>query len=855
MSTAAQEYLQATVSVVVTDGFLTIDALGGVNTKINYVDIVQTGSATSNTQSFTVNPGTYNVAEVVPAGWNLNSVVCVGGTSSSITNGASIQLASAGNVTCTFTNEQITGAVIDLQKTPDSQNLIAGDTANFNIAISNIGIGDLTVTSLVDDTCDAQPVYDSGDDGDNLLNVGETWNYLCSVANVTADFTNTATVTAQDASLNVVVDSDTANVIVTPPVSVDLVKTATSPTVPAGNTALFTITVENTGVLDANITSITDDTCDAAPAYVSGDGDFDGELDGGEIWTYSCSVANVTANFTNTASVEVQQVGGTDTATDTDTADIVVITTPAINLNKTATPLAIESGDTATFTFALSNTGNTDLVITNLSDPICDATLTLTGGDTDGDNELDLAEIWTYTCTVPNVTAGFTNTASVTATEVGGSGAVVNDTDTAAVSIAAIAIDKTPDNQTIFAGDQADFVLTVTNTGEVDLTTIVVTDDTCDAAPVFVSGDTDTDNELDLGEVWVYTCSVTNVLADFTNTATAEGIADTLTVNATDSANVVVFVNAPSIIIDKSTTTPTVDYGNDVEFTIFVQNNGNVDLTNVVVTDPLTPTCDSTIGDLAIGASTTYTCTATAVTADFDNIATVTGDDPSLNPVTDDSTASVTVNFTSGISIAKTTPSTQVQSGTDVLFTLTVNNTGNSPLSNVVVTDDTCTTAVTLDSGDINTDNILDVTETWVYTCSVENAVVDFTNTATVEGEAVDASIVNATDSVTVDVLQAPDIDIFKTPATQLVASGGTASYTIYVQNTGDVPLNTVTVTDALCDAAPILDSGDDNTDNILDLTEIWVYTCETTNVVAPFTNTATVTGNSTRWCYRCDRA
>ena len=38
-STAAAEYDQATVDVAVSDGHLTIDATGGTNTKLNYVDI------------------------------------------------------------------------------------------------------------------------------------------------------------------------------------------------------------------------------------------------------------------------------------------------------------------------------------------------------------------------------------------------------------------------------------------------------------------------------------------------------------------------------------------------------------------------------------------------------------------------------------------------------------------------------------------------------------------------------------------------------------------------------------------------------------------------------------------------
>src|SRR5205085_10797409 len=52
---------------------------------------------------------------------------------------------------------------------------------------------------------------------------------------------------------------------------------------------------------------------------------------------------------------------------------------------------------------------------------------------------------------------------------------------------------------------------------------------------------------------------------------------------------------------------------------------GDVALTDVTVTDPLSPNCNRTIGSLAAGASTSYTCTRPNVTASFNNVAVVTG--------------------------------------------------------------------------------------------------------------------------------------------------------------------------------------------------------------------------------------
>ncbi|MEW6427155.1 MAG: SdrD B-like domain-containing protein, partial [Thermodesulfobacteriota bacterium] len=69
----------------------------------------------------------------------------------------------------------------------------------------------------------------------------------------------------------------------------------------------------------------------------------------------------------------------------------------------------------------------------------------------------------------------------------------------------------------------------------------------------------------------------------------------------------------------------TVSSGSDVTFEIVVTNTGDAPLSGVEVTDELVPSCAMVIGDLAAGASTSYTCTATNVTAGFTNIATVTG--------------------------------------------------------------------------------------------------------------------------------------------------------------------------------------------------------------------------------------
>lgn len=95
---------------------------------------------------------------------------------------------------------------------------------------------------------------------------------------------------------------------------------------------------------------------------------------------------------------------------------------------------------------------------------------------------------------------------------------------------------------------------------------------------------------------------------------------------------------------------------------------------------------------------------------------------------------------------------------------------------------------------------------------------------------------------VELGIAPAPEITIVKSPATQAVASGGTANFSFTV--TSKTTISNVVVSDPDCDAAPAFTGGDTNTDSILTPDETWTYTCSKTNVMAGFTNTVTVSGD-----------
>jgi uncharacterized repeat protein (TIGR01451 family) len=311
------------------------------------------------------------------------------------------------------------------------------------------------------------------------------------------------------------------------------------------------------------------------------------------------------------------------------------------------------------------------------------------------------------------------------------------------------------------------------------------------------------------------------------HTATAGNTQLLYTTLAGGDVNVTYQFEEPSIDIEKTPDQQTVPFGADVTFTIDVTNNGEADLVNVTVTDPVTPSCDALIGDLAVGETVTYPCVFPGATSDFTNVATVVGEDSIGNQVTDEDDAVVDV-IAPEIMIEKTPDQQVVVFMGTATFTITVTNTGDLDLVNVVVTDPIapgCEIVI----GD------LAVGESSTYECTVEGATEDFTNVATTTGEDEDGNVVTDDDDAEVDVL-APSIDIEKTPDDQTVLAGRTAVFTITVTNNGDVDLFEVTVTDPITPSCEAF-LGD------MPIGEVMDYECAFENVVDPFTNVATVTG------------
>jgi hypothetical protein len=309
----------------------------------------------------------------------------------------------------------------------------------------------------------------------------------------------------------------------------------------------------------------------------------------------------------------------------------------------------------------------------------------------------------------------------------------------------------------------------------------------------------------------------------------------------------------PKIDIAKTASTKSLPVGGgDVTYTYKVTNPGNVALSNVSVADnkcdPVTSS-NPVAGDankdgkLDVGETWTFTCQAT-LTQTTENTATASGTYGTTTVTAQDKLTVTVTPADPRIGIAKSAdkPTLGIGGGS-VTYTYLVTNKGNAPLSNVTVTDDKCS-PVTYQGGDTDNLGVLDLTETWTYTCTMD-VTQTITNTAKANGSYKDTPAPEATDQATVTVALpelTPGIAVDKTAKpTSLPAGGGSVTYTYVVTNTGNMPLSNVSLGDDKCDAisAP---TGDTNANEKLDVGETWTYTC-TMDVKATITNVATATG------------
>ena len=682
-------------------------------------------------------------------------------------------------------------------------------------------------------------VYQSGDiDGDNELDVDETWIYTATSYTITqadidaGNVTNQATAsgtapdqsTVSDLSGTEVGNDDATIIELCQNPDIAIVKTGVFNDVDGNqcadagiDTTTYTFTVTNEGNVSlSNI--VVDDPLLGGPIAGpdSGDIDGDGELDVTETWIYSGTylitqddidngevVNQATATGTAPDQSTVSDLSGSTTTTDDETV-IELCQDPAIAIVKTGIfndenqNQCADVDETISYTFTVTNEGNVSLSNVSVTDPLI-ATITGPTGDTDGDGELDVTETWIYT--------GIYNINQ-------------DDIDLGLVKNQATAIGTAPN------------------------TTVV--SDLSDESSVLEDDPT----IVDLCQNPVIAIVKTGIFNDE---------------NQNDCA----------------------DVDETISYTFTVTNEGNVSLSFVEVTDPLIATISGPTGDtdgdgeLDVTETWTYTGIYAISQDDIDagqvvNQATAKANDPMGNLVSDlsdessvleDDPTVVELCQDPAIAIVKTGILND-EDGNDcsdvdetISYTFTVTNEGNVSLSNVTVTDPLIAT-ITGPTGDTDGDDELDVTETWIYTGTYAITQNDIDageviNQATAQGTAPNAVVVSdlsdensvlEDDPTITELCQNPIIALIKTGVINDTNGNGcadvgeTIDYNFIVFNLGNVVLTNVMVTDPLVSVlgGPIT-LGPDTTDGT---TFTAIYTITQADIDAGFVqNQATATG------------
>ena len=622
---------------------------------------------------------------------------------------------------------------IAVEKVADKSAAQPGETITWTVTVENTALVPLTPT--VDDP--GCTLTKTGGDPTNVgvLDPGEKWTYQCTTTMGTSAVTNIVTVTTDDGVPGTTDPQGTESATVNPLTSSILVKkSADKVSAQQGDTVTWTVTVENTGQVNLTPT-VSDPMCTLTKT--GGDTVNVGVLDPGEIWSYRCTTTMGGAPVTNTATVTTSDgITGTTDPGGADSATVNLLVSSVL-VEKTADRVAAKPGQVITWTVKVTNNGQVPLTPTAL-DPQC--TLGAPTGD-NGNEVLDVQEVWTYLCTTTMGTADATNTVTVSTSD--GNSATTDPTGSATDTVTytplvpAIDVTKVADKEIAQPGEPIVWAITVTNTGETPLTPTLQDPQ---GTPTYVSGDTNGDKVLDIGETWVY--SLTTTMGDATVSGPVTVLGDDgnpLTTNPQASAVDTVTLVSQHMTVHKTSDKQVYVVGDTVTWTVTLTNDGEVAITPSL-SDPMgTPTYRSgdTNGNEVLDVGETWVYTYTSVvssTGDIANTVAVATTDGNTytTDVSGQGTRTITVvpEPSSSISVDKSADRSAARAGERITWTIAVTNTGQTVLTPAV--SDALCTDLRLASGDADANGRLDPGERFVYLCTSTIGGAAVTNTAQV---------------------------------------------------------------------------------------------------------------------------
>jgi uncharacterized repeat protein (TIGR01451 family) len=492
-------------------------------------------------------------------------------------------------------------------------------------------------------------------------------------------------------------------------------------------------------------------------------------------------------------------------------------TTVTVNTCSSTTPLdIIKSADIANYnsegqgvnyTIVLSNNGTDQVTNITVSDPVLNMSETITTLLPGQDSTYQIP----YRITMGDMSQdSVINGVTALGYDIYGSVMTAFDDEVIYNSIGSnpdISITKTASQPTYSVlGETITYTIRITNIGLVNLFDATMTDPMTGLNQnigAIVPGEfRELNVNYDITQADLDAGSLTN-----TATVTADDGSGT---NVTDDASVTInATQTPTLNVTKVPDKATYNaVGELITYTITLENTGNVTLSNIVTTDPLTGMNE---GPITLGpqAKQEYTTTYNISQTDIDagsltNTVTSQAKDPSNGDVT--ATANATVNAVQSASLDVTKVADKATYSTlseEITYTITINNTGNVTLTSIQ-TEDPLTgfdsTGVTLVPG-----------ASEVYTTKYDITQVDLdngslSNTAITKGRDPSSVLVEASDTETITANQNAQLQLTKSPNPTTYSNvGDVITYTITLENIGNVTISNINTTDPLTGMNEIL--------------------------------------------------
>jgi hypothetical protein len=334
---------------------------------------------------------------------------------------------------------------LHLSLTTNITQAMHGDSIDYTYTVTYTSRDGSAANSVLleDDLCTPISGPTGDTDGDDELDVDEVWRYACSYdiplhdddELLPQDVTNNLIVTGLDANSEDVVpaEADATVTVEHDRGALDVQKSGPHSAVHGQDvTYTYTVTYSSSDDAPAINLSIEDDHCNNI-SDPTGDSDEDDRLDVSETWLYVCqAVVHVhepleADPMVNAVVVEAENFDGDKLTPVSDQHVMDIIHTSGELFVAKVGPNFARHGQRVTFTFlvAFENNDRSPAQNIQITDDKC-SPVSYVSGDLNGDDQLDLIELWFYSCryAVPDHSEGesrpLVNTVTVSARNLDG---------------------------------------------------------------------------------------------------------------------------------------------------------------------------------------------------------------------------------------------------------------------------------------------------------------------------------------------------------------------------------------------------------------------------------------------------